>query len=94
MQVIGNRIDANHISRKETTVVGKILSIGVCSSLSNKFVGVQRVRLTQRALDAGDSAPSQAVFYASAFFRSDGVPPSVPAPVTPAVSLLLYAERV
>jgi hypothetical protein len=37
-------------------------------------------------LDAGDSAPSQAVFYTSAFFRSDGVPPPAPAPVTQTVS--------
>ena len=42
-------------------------------------------RLTQRAVDAGDSARFQAVFYASAFVRSDGVPPSAPAPLTQAV---------
>jgi len=34
---------------------------------------------TQRAVDAGDSARFQAVFYASAFSPSDGVPPPAPA---------------
>lgn len=33
----------------------------------------------------GSLPPSQAVFYTSAFFQSDGVPPSAPAPVTRAV---------
>jgi len=42
-------------------------------------------RLTQRAVDAGDSARFQAVHYASALFRLDGVPPSAPAPLTQAV---------
>ena len=37
------------------------------------------------ALDAGDSAPSRAVFYASAFFRSNGVLPTAPAPVAQTV---------
>jgi hypothetical protein len=40
---------------------------------------------TQRAVDAGESVRFQAVFYALAFFRSDSVPPSAPAPLTRAV---------
>jgi len=44
-------------------------------------------RPTMRALDAGGSVPSQAVFYASTFFHSDGAPPSTPAPVTHTVGL-------
>src|SRR5919201_3316264 len=39
-------------------------------------------RLTKRAPDAGDSAVIPSIFHASAFFSSDGVPPSAPAQVT------------
>jgi len=56
-------------------------------------VSIQRCRPTQRALDAGDSAPSQAVFYASAFFCSDGVPASAPAPVTRTVGRSIAYEK-
>ncbi len=42
-----------------------------------------------RAPDAGDSARFSSLLHASAFCRSDGVPPSAPALVTPAVSRLL-----
>ena len=49
-------------------------------------------RPTKRAPDAGESAPSQAVFYALSFFRSDGVPPPAPARVTQAVRRLVDSE--
>ena len=38
-----------------------------------------------RAPDAGESARFTGIFRASAFFSSDGVPPSAPAQVTQAV---------
>ncbi len=47
-------------------------------------------RPTQRAPDAGESALFSGSFQASAFFHSDGVPPSAPALVTPAVRHLLF----
>ena len=37
------------------------------------------------ALDAGESARFSGIFFASAFFSSDGVPPFVPAQVTQTV---------
>jgi hypothetical protein len=63
-------------------VVRKILSIGLCRSFSIKQAGVQRVRLTKRALDAGESARFSDIFFALAFLSSDGVPPPAPAQVT------------
>ena len=44
---------------------------------------------TKRAPDAGDSAQISSIFLAPAFFSSDGVPPSAPAPVTQTVGLFL-----
>jgi hypothetical protein len=46
------------------------------------------LRPTMRALDAGESARFSGIFSASAFFSLDGVPPSAPAQVTPAVGRL------
>jgi hypothetical protein len=43
-------------------------------------------RPTMRAPDAGESARFMSLFPASAWFSSDGVPPSAPAQVTRAVS--------
>ncbi|MCE9646831.1 MAG: hypothetical protein K8S20_12595 [Chloroflexi bacterium] len=40
----------------------------------------------------GILATSQAVFYASAFFRSDGFVPSAPAPVTQTVGQFLLCK--
>ena len=42
--------------------------------------------LTQRALDAGDSAAISGSFHALSFFQSDGFAPPAPAPVTQTVS--------
>ena len=50
-------------------------------------------RLTQRALDAGESARFSGSFFASAFFRSDGVPPPAPAQVTQTVGRLAFFLR-
>jgi hypothetical protein len=44
---------------------------------------------TKRAPDAGDSAQSQAVFYAFSFFQLDGFAVPAPAQVTQTVSLLI-----
>jgi len=55
------------------------------NAFPKKFLCVGKNRPTQRALDAGDSATISGSFHASAFFRSDGVPPSAPAPVTQTV---------
>ena len=44
--------------------------------------------LTQRALDAGESARFSGFFSASAFFSLDGVPPPAPAQVTRTVGTL------
>jgi len=43
------------------------------------------LRLTQRALDAGDSAAFSSIFLASSFFCSQADSTSAPAPVTPTV---------
>jgi hypothetical protein len=45
----------------------------------------QHRHLTQRALDAGESARFSGIFHASAFFWLDGFAVPVPAQVTPAV---------
>ena len=49
-------------------------------------------QLTQRALDAGDSAAFSGIFLALSFFCSQAESTPAPAPVTPAVSLLLMAR--
>ncbi len=56
------------------------------------IVLIESLRLTQRALDAGESARFSSVFYASAFFSVDGVPPSAPAQVTQTVGRILEKE--
>jgi hypothetical protein len=53
-----------------------------------KVGSVNSCWLTKRALDAGESARFSSVFFASAFFSLDGVPPSAPAQVTQAVGRL------
>ena len=50
-------------------------------------------RPTKRAPDAGESVPSQAVFYALSFFCLDGVPPPTPARVTQTVGAPSEAWR-
>ena len=57
------------------------------------IVPIELLHLTKRALDAGESARFQAVFYTSAFFHLDGVPPSAPAQVTQAVRRLAKIEK-
>jgi len=50
---------------------------------------------TKRAPDAGDSGAIPSLFYASAFFQSDGVPPPAPARVTQTVgkNLALFSKN-
>ena len=65
---------------------GVVLEMNDCSCILYEF---SKCGLTQRAVDAGDSARFEAVSHASAFFHLDGVPPSAPAPLTQAVGRLV-----
>ena len=76
---------------------GSVLFLALPRELRDKmFNGIVLIgspHLTQRALDAGESARFSGIFFASAFFSVDGVPPSVPAQVTQTVGCLTFHKE-
>ena len=60
--------------------------------MDKKQFVIRRLRPTKRAPDAGDSAASQAVFYAFSFFWLDGFAVPAPAQVTQTVSVPCRAK--